>query len=232
MRFIDDIFSLVWDIAQWFYLLYQDSKDIPIVGWLISPVFYAIHRAFWLMTTPIAQWYNWTYNVNEKLGEAFSWDTVKSLILSWLPDLEKVIAWWSDWWQQILWSIEEWWLGVQTAVKEWIAAATEGLNSLIVAWDNFWTITWPELTGELANLRGEWNNFWSITYPTLVSFSWLGTWFAGKLLEIQGLINSAFTVRESFWAGWQDWRDKVTEFFTDPEEWLYKAADRIIERFW
>lgn len=27
-------------------------------------------------------------------------------------------------------------------------------------------------------------------------------------------------------------RDSITEFFTDPDDWLYKAVDRIIERYW
>ena len=60
----------------------------------------------------------------------------------------------------------------------------------------------------------------------------VNNWWRDRLLDVQGLINSAFVTRDSLWSGWQDLRDKVTEFFSDPEEWLYKAADRIIERFW
>ena len=60
----------------------------------------------------------------------------------------------------------------------------------------------------------------------------INTWWTSTMWEVQELINSAFIVRESLWSGWQDLRDKVTEFFTDPEDWLYKSVDRIIERFW
>ena len=79
---------------------------------------------------------------------------------------------------------------------------------------------WPEFTANFTNLKAAWDTFWTVTFPTLVSWAWLTTWWNSRLEDIQGLINSAFTIREGLWTGWQDWRDKVVEFFTDPLEWL------------
>jgi len=50
--------------------------------------------------------------------------------------------------------------------------------------------------------------------------SFVNTWWSGAVLQVQGLINTAFLERDSWWAGWQDWRDQVAEFFTNPLEFL------------
>jgi len=38
--------------------------------------------------------------------------------------------------------------------------------------------------------------------------------------DVLDLIDSAFTLRESLWSGWQEIRDLVFEFFNDPWAWL------------
>ncbi|GAI36189.1 unnamed protein product, partial [marine sediment metagenome] len=79
---------------------------------------------------------------------------------------------------------------------------------------------------DLEDVTSWFTNWWGNTLSNIIA------WGALTGTQIGSLVDSAFTLRDDFWAGWQDWRDKVTEFFTDPEDWLYKAADRIIERFW
>lgn len=134
---------------------------------------------------------------------------------------DNLLAWFKDWGDKILeaWNwvtsaitnilaaIGDWWLEVQETVKGWIAIAVEGLAPLLEAWDNFWTVI----------------------FPTLVSFTWLGTWWDSRLLDIQGLIDTAFAIRKSWWEGWQDIRDTVIEFFTNPLNWL---VTRIEVWFW
>ena len=41
------------------------------------------------------------------------------------------------------------------------------------------------------------------------------------MVDVESLINSAFTERERYWSGWQDMRDKVIEFFANPFDYLW-----------
>lgn len=53
-----------------------------------------------------------------------------------------------------------------------------------------------------------------------ITFS-LDAWFKTQLVQL----NDTF--------GWVNTlRNRLEEFWTDPEDWLYKAVDRIIERYW
>lgn len=177
----------------------------------------------------LASWYDY---VTGRVAELLTWDNILSYLGTYLDAAINAWNWVSNAWNNVWGIADSWWSSTQYTVKAWIAAATQGFDALKAAWSNFWNVTWPVWTGKLDYLTAAWNNFWSVTFPTLVSFSWLTTWWTARVKDVQGLIDSAFIVREGFWTGWQDWRDKVTEFFTDPEEWLYKSLDRIIERFW
>ena len=186
----------------------------------VSSWFYGLYLDCYYAGWPLSAIASWFYSlctVFNNLAWQFYYFSV------WVSDVASKV-------QNILTSegvlgLLKWWF-------PWLEKAGEWLPSLRNDWNNFWTITWPQWTTKLDTVKANWDYFWSITFPTLVSFTWLTTWWSSRLTDIQNLINSAFLIRQSFWEGWQDWRGKVTEFFTDPEEWLYKAADRIIERFW
>jgi len=112
-----------------------------------------------------------------------------------------------------------------STVESWTFAQLESARSAILAIIGnleTWTIT------EINTIRD--------TLTTLLDWStltnWITGWWNDRLFDIRGLLNSALIEWAPFWSGWQDWRDKVTEFFSDPEEWLYNAVDRIIERYW
>ena len=109
-------------------------------------------------------------------------------------------AWVTNAVQNITDTIGDWWLVAQTTVQGWIAAATEGLADLKVAW----------------------STFWSVTLPTLVDFAWLTTWWTSRLTDIGNLIDSAFTLRSGLWEGWQEARTNVSNFITTPLDWLWE----------
>lgn len=213
------------------------ADDIPIVGeWLayyirvVAVYFYYIDPS----TGKVGQYclyykfYElswWANNVIESLKGILSWETIKKLILSWLPDLTGLFEWFSDWWWAILNKVQDWWASVTTTVKSWIAIAVEGLSSLLVAWNNFWTITWPAWTSSFNTLATAWNNFWTLTFPTLVNVSWAWNWWKGRFTEVGLFVDSQFKERFPFY-------NELVIFFDDPLQYVYDRLEGWFERFW
>ena len=198
MWFADRIFSYVWDLSDWFYDAYQTAKDWWWPFDALQHPLYGLYQVSRSLVTPIAQFSNWTWDVWSKVQEIFSLEQITAYFRPWLDNATD--AW--DWVRRAgtnVWHIaDDWWNVTKVTVLGWIAMATEGLDSLRASWDEFSTTT----------------------FPNLVSFTWLTTWWNNRLLDIEGLLNSAFLERDSWWAGWQDFRGKVAEFFDDPLEFL------------
>jgi len=107
---------------------------------------------------------------------------------------------------------------------EWIQNASQNIGSAIEEW---WAErkqeidSWREYFSEqFTELRTAWDYFWTVLFPQSVSFDALFEWWHSEIKELQGIIDSAFAIREKFWEGWLDWKDTIAEFFTDPLEWL------------
>lgn len=177
-----------------------------------------------------ASW--WYEGTTTAIGQILSWETLKNLIQSWLAGIEDAISWIQDWWGWVGQRIDYWWQSELQTVRDWIAAATQGFDQLKAAWDNFTRVTLRDIFDQFELLRANWNQFWAVTFPSLVSFTWLSTWWNSRLQDVQSLIDSAFTIREDIWTGWQELRDQVVDFFADPWAWLYERLDDFIERFW
>jgi hypothetical protein len=139
-------------------------------------------------------------------------------------NLDSLAAWFTDWkskilaaWNWVLTSldnvtsiIESWWLSTRTLVQGWISTATEGLGTLKAQWDNFWTVT----------------------FPTLVSFTWLQSWWSSQLPSIEALVNSRLRVWFPFYDELVSLWSSIQSFFADPLQWLYNRLDDFFERFW
>jgi len=232
MRFIDTIFSHVWDISQWFLMLYQDSSDIPGVGWLLSPVFFALHKSFWNMLDPIAHFYSWAYAVNEAINEVITSSTIFDLLRTWINYAEDAWFWIQNSGTMITNIIESWWTGVAGDILAWIDLANYNVRSLIgqveaslgdlrSSWDNFWTITWPAHVADLANIRSSWDSFSSSILPDLA------TW-AGSQALIETTLRAWFPFYDELVGYWSGIRD----LFTDPEDYLVRKLESMLERFW
>lgn len=184
-----DFFPLLSLLGNWFYSLYSWLWDVQ--WWFIQA----------------GHWYN---DVKDNLADILSWSNIRSLIRSWLPDLEDAVDWFYHWWEKVISEVEDWWTETRTDVLGWIDIATEGLDTL----------------------KSEWHNFWTVTFPTLVSFSWLGEWWDTQLLGINELLDTWVVNLTPFWEGWQDVKDDVVEFITDPLQWFYDRLEEIFDRFW
>lgn len=207
---LDRIFSYVWDISDFFHALGYAASEIPIVGSTISAWFYAIYRVTWYLLTPIANLGVWIDDVTSKIANILTLYAV--------------------------WSHFKFWFDAAEIAYNWVRQASIFITYIINNWWNTQlqelSLWWNTELSELREVKVKWDYFWTVLYPKSVNWPDFQSWWLSELSELQGLINSSIKELEPLWAGWQDWRGKVTEFFTDPEGWLYKAFDRIIERFW
>jgi len=145
-------------------------------------------------------------------------NSVRSAILTIISDLE---AWTITEFN----TVRDWILTLISDVSSWTITQIDNVKSAILAIvGNLELWTRAEIDTIMALLSA------LIDWDALTA--WITTWWNNRVTDIQGLIDSAFTLRESLWAGWQDWRDSVAEFFADPLEWLYTKMDEFFERFW
>lgn len=226
MSWVDEIFSLVWDIAIWFETIAYEAEEIAVVGPALKELFLYVSSWFRKLLTPIAHFSDWVYNANQLLANILSIDTIWTTFRQWFEWAEWSWTWILDAWWYVNGWIDDWWGPTSLIIQGWIAIATQGFNDLVVAWDSFWTITWPEWTGKIDNLTSDVHSFFTLTLPELVSFTWLTSWWNDRLLDVQSLITTAFVDRDSWWSGWIDVKNEVIEFISSPLDWLEgKLAD-------
>jgi hypothetical protein len=222
MSFMAWIIDALNDISSWFYEIYLDVYSwvwpFSLTANLFLYLCYLFNNLAWYFNA----FSSWVSDVQGKIGNFLSWSTIWSYILSYVPNLTQIRDWFYSWWTNVQSVVASWWSATSVTVQGWINTALQYVNSVATAWNNFWNNLWPQLTISFNSLKSAWDNFWTVTFPTLVSFSWLTTWWSSRLQDVQGLIGSAFTARASLWAGWQEMRDNVVNFFTDPVEFIWE----------
>lgn len=219
-------------ISDLFYGIYSTVIEWVWPFWKAADFFYWLGSFFMDLALTFSDFSLWVDNIANKILTVLSFGD----IYDYFKDLfdAALNAW--DWVQNISTDIGSiiatWWEGTSTTVLGWIETAKNDL----IFWTNWLYGQVVELREDVTYLLGQvpdvsgvlaWFSNWTGNVSSIID-----NWWTSTVGGVVALINSAFTERESFWAGWQDWKDKVTEFFSDPEEWLYKAVDRIIERFW
>jgi len=219
--FIDWIIDGLWDIADWFYDAYQTASDW---GWpwsLISAVFFHLYDSFRDMAISFAYFGFWILDVSDKILAMLTFDNVYYYLKSYLDAAMDAWAWVESSWLNVWDIVDVWWtvtgaevldqLGV---IQDWTAQQLSYLETAILelqaAIDNL-DLELPDVTVILDWFANWWSNI----------LEHLNTWWLGRLLDIQALIDSAFILRETYWQGWQDLRDTVFEFFSDPLVWLW-----------
>ena len=226
-------------IVNWFNwigdLFYQLYLECDYYGWplnLLDNWFYTISEFVYELAWEFYYFSFWVSDVQAKISDVLSIGEIWSYFSYWFEAAED--AWY--WVENAFWNVwdvvDSWWSSTQYTVLAWVDEA-KSYAAALVAGLNTWLASLQSSVDDLIDSLPTidavitwWSN-WTGNVTSVIN-----TWWTSTLGEVQGLINSAFIIRSDFWAGWQDWRDQVTEFFTDPEDWLYKAADRIIERFW
>uniref|UniRef100_A0A6M3XWG6 Uncharacterized protein n=1 Tax=viral metagenome TaxID=1070528 RepID=A0A6M3XWG6_9ZZZZ len=221
MRWVDDIFSLIWDISEWFYDCYIEANTWVYPFRYVATPFYYLYRSFWNLLTPIAQFSDWVYDVQQKVTGILSFADIWTEFSKWFKWAEWAWSWVLDASLIINYYISNWWSSASLTVQSWISEARTYAESLVAGAMVIVTnlqAAWDAFKGKIPSIDAvvAWWGNWSGELLSVIN-----TWWTGALLEVQVLINSAFTVRESLWSGWQDWRDQVIDFFTDPVEFLW-----------
>lgn len=210
MWWVDQIYSIIWNISTWFLNTAQAIPSwIDIGGWLSTP-FYALASLFWNWLTPIAHFGDWADDVWARVQKILTEEGILGLIKWWFPWLEDIGIWFAarlDW---ALTTIGNWWSVVALQVQGWIEVATQALQALI---DN--------LTTWLAYLQVTWDTFITVTLPTLIT-----------TLDAQNLMDSTLRSWFPFYDDLINIWNEIVEFFADPLDWVYKKMDEFFERFW
>jgi len=221
MGFMSSIISALNSASSWFYQIYLEVYGWVYPFWLAASLFYQLSSVFSSLAWRFYDFSDWVSDVQSRIGNFLSWSTIWSYILSYVPNLLQLKDWFYSWWNNVSSVVTSWWSSTQWTVRGWIDAAVQGLGSVATAWTNFWNNLWPQLVADLGGLKSAWGNFWLVIYPNLVSFDWLGTWWDSRLHDVQELVSSAFTARDGLWAGWQDLRNEVATFVSDPVEYIW-----------
>lgn len=232
MPFMSWIIQRLNDASDFFYEIYREVMDWVYPFWLVADFFYELSWLFWRLAQDF-------YDFNElldswaiKIGQILSYANIWSYFEWWFDRAEWAWSWVADAFSNV-WDIaDSWWSSTQDTVLAWIEEVKSYAESLVdevnawLAYLDSWVVEFRNRLPRIDEIDSWWRN-WTGEVLSVVD-----TWWTSTMGEVQGLIDSAFIVREPFWAGWQDFRDQVAEFFSDPEDWLYKALDRIVERFW
>lgn len=229
MRWVDNIFSFVWDISQLFLDAYQEVK-----GWwwpfnLLQHPLYGLFRVFWNLLTPIAHFGDWVDDVWNKVQNILTTEGVLGLLKGWFPWLEGVGSWFANRWKWFTTTVGDWWDTTKPTVLGWIDTAKQLAKDLVASiqkelsqvhtsWDNFWTLTWPQWTKTLDTLSSSFGNFWTITLPGLITGK-----AAGDLID--STLKDWFPFYDDLAQLWGE----VKLFFTNPLDWL---VSKLEDWFW
>lgn len=210
MKWVDNIFSFVWDISDWFLDAY-----LEVSGWIwpfnhLKYPLYGLYKVFWGLLNPIAHFGAWARDIWLKVEDIISeWDiwSILSVPIRWAED-----AW--NWvryaWINVLNLIGDWWGSTSCIVLGWIDVAKQWLSDRI-----------EEVKALASKTSSDLSNFFTVTLPQLVGWGELDS-------IIISYLRTWFPMYNSFCLLW----DSIEEFFADPLEWIYNRLEDFFERYW
>jgi len=220
------------DASSFFYFLYLETLDWWALPDFVSNLFYSLSQVCSDLSWDFYDFSLQIQVITDRVLEILSWDTIWSWIKDYIPNWDKIGSFFDKWIPVIIGLATDAGSVIRSTIEGWIDALWDKVKLWI---DNLQSQA-DELRVMIQDIPGAVPGLsdiidWFTNWPGHI-LSTVNTWWTGALSQVQGLINSAFIEREPFWAGWQDWRDKVTEFFTDHEKWVYDRLDSFFERYW
>jgi len=218
---LKEITEKLEEIGDLFWEAYGEVK-----GWwspfdaLAIPLFY-IAAGFYILSSRFADLDEWLSELAAEVAGALTLDSAYLYFKVYLVMAADAWDWVVNAPANIWNSIDNWWSSTRLSVLAWVDEAKSYAFSLYTG-VNTWLAqlqsNWDSFVGKIPTIDGViswWNNWTGNVLAAITS------WWPGALLEVTGLINSAFLERESWWAGWSDFRNQVAAFFDDPLEFLW-----------
>ncbi len=218
----EGIVGMLNSVSAYFYSLYLTTLGWVWPFYLLANLFYGLSDLFSMLAWSFSDFFTLVNELVSRIDQVLSWDAIQSLILGWFPWLESLGSWFGNWWNNVSSVVTSWWSATQVLVLAWVQSARDFAADLF-----------NQVSSALASLQASWDQF-QPRIPVLDQVTawwgnWTGNvlsavnaWWTERLLEVQYLISSAFTARESLWAGWQDIRTSVLEFLQDPVEFIWQ----------
>jgi len=232
MWFLSYIIEQLASARDWLLDAYYEVDGWIFPFYYLKYPLYGLYVVFYYLVYYFGDFNNWLVWAADRIDEILSeWD-IWSLLSAPISWAETAYNWVNNATSNIWQTVNSWWTATSPTILGWIDAAKGYSLSL-----------YNSLLSNLNTLQSEWDNF-KADFPSLDNIllwfsNWWGNiranldlWWSDKLLEIQGLITSRLVEFAPFWEGWQDWRDQVAEFFSDPLQWVYDKLDEWFERFW
>ena len=206
----DWIYSIVWDISEWFRSIGQTTSTWVYPFNMVSTPFFIITSLFQSCLTPIANFGDWAADVWARVQQILSFDQLVNLFSTWINYATEAWNWVQGAWWNVTGIISSWWSATSTTVLGWIDIAAQEVKQLISGVE-----TW------VAILQITWDNFWTTTFPTLAN--WAG---------VNNLIDSSLKSWFPFYDDLTNIWNEIVEFFADPPQYVYNKLDEFFERFW
>ena len=203
MWWVDHIFSLVWDISDWFRSAYE-----TVEGWwwpfnyLARPLYGIWQVTRWLLT-PIAHFSDWSRSVWDRIVEIFSLEQIRAYFQTWINYAVDAWNWIRSAWWNVTSIIYDWWSYTRSTVQGWIEAARQFVMDMIA----------PYVT-MITKMQESWDLFWTDTWPTILNSK-----------EIQGLIDASLLPFTPVISTFQVFQHAIVAFFTSPFEWLFSQFE-------
>jgi len=232
MTFLNAIINWCNTASDYFYEIYLDVYYWVAPFNATAPFFYEICLVFNGLAWQFSYFNDWVVDAVNRLNTILNWDAIRSYILGWLPNLQSVSTWFTNWWNEVTSVIASWWNTTQYTVQGWIDTAKQYLQTQINSL-NTWVTSLEADVSELLSQMPSINEI----------LAWFSNWWANILVKVQEWWNDTLpdvnalidsTLRDWF-PFYNDlvalWND-IKLFFTDPLEWLYVKMDDWFERFW
>lgn len=232
MWFMQLIVDWLESASDFFYDAYRETAGWVYPFSLLSIPMYSLYSVFDVLAYYFGVFDDWLVQAADWLAQILSFDDIWNYFQGWFQAAESAWQWVVNAVYNIWNVIEDWWSGVYFDVLDLFHSAMDAAYNYYQSAVYLIDELRDQVQGIIDQIPAldevvQWIGNWVNNVLTLID-----QWWSGAVNQVQALIDSAFIARDSLWSGWQEIRDQVVEFFSDPLEWVYNKMDEFFERFW
>lgn len=210
MNAINRVIELLNNVSGSFYNAYLETR-----GWIypfssVAIFFYGLSSLFASVSWQLYNFSQWVSYVTDRIANILSYENIASHFKSFFNMASEALEWVRGAFKNVTNIIDTWWSEARLTVQSWVDTARQALQSNLDAANKII----GSIQETISDLKGK--------IPTVNEVqTWITSLLATKIKEL-----------EPFWAGWQEMKSQVVEFFTDPGKWFMDRIEGWLERFW